>query len=204
MHALTVRQPWAEAIARFGKLCENRSRRPPAHLLGQRIAIHVSQSKADPGALLDRETLRYPQHLRPMADFMLRLHSGVPDAGRIIATARLVGWVDDRKDERAELEWDRSPEARFDREHTMKSAAWDSPWRIDGQCGWILSDVRALREPVGADPCVVCQARREDPSGSYGHASNCAGAGRTAIRGRLGFWPLSPEVQAAVLAQEAK
>lgn len=41
MRALTVKQPWASLIASGVKRIENRSWRPPAALVGQRIAIHA-------------------------------------------------------------------------------------------------------------------------------------------------------------------
>ena len=41
MRALTVKQPWASLIAAGAKKIENRSWRPPASLVGQRIAIHA-------------------------------------------------------------------------------------------------------------------------------------------------------------------
>lgn len=42
MKALTVYQPWASAIALGHKRFETRSWRPPAHLIGQEIAIHAA------------------------------------------------------------------------------------------------------------------------------------------------------------------
>jgi hypothetical protein len=44
MRALTVKQPWASLIASGEKRIENRSWRPPAELIGQRIAIHAGAS----------------------------------------------------------------------------------------------------------------------------------------------------------------
>lgn len=41
MRALTVKQPWASLIASGEKIIENRSWRPPAALIGERIAIHA-------------------------------------------------------------------------------------------------------------------------------------------------------------------
>ena len=40
MQAITLKHPWAFAIARLGKRVENRTWKPPNRLLGQRIAIH--------------------------------------------------------------------------------------------------------------------------------------------------------------------
>lgn len=41
MKALTLHQPWAWAIAHADKRIENRSWRPPASIVGKRIAIHA-------------------------------------------------------------------------------------------------------------------------------------------------------------------
>lgn len=48
MYALTLWQPWAHAIAFYGKRIENRTWPPPPWILGRRIAIHA-------GATLDAE-----------------------------------------------------------------------------------------------------------------------------------------------------
>lgn len=41
VHALTVRQPWADAIVYGPKRVENRTWKPPAAVVGRRIAIHA-------------------------------------------------------------------------------------------------------------------------------------------------------------------
>lgn len=50
MRAITLIQPWPFAIAHLGKDIENRSWKPPAHVIGTRIAIHAGQK-------IDREAL---------------------------------------------------------------------------------------------------------------------------------------------------
>jgi len=40
MKSLTLRHPWAFCICHWGKRVENRTWKPPASLIGQRIAIH--------------------------------------------------------------------------------------------------------------------------------------------------------------------
>jgi hypothetical protein len=42
--ALTLWQPWAHAIANAAKRIENRKRKPPADLIGSRIAIHAGKT----------------------------------------------------------------------------------------------------------------------------------------------------------------
>lgn len=44
MKALTLKQPWAWAVARAGKDVENRTWKPPASIIGQRIAIHAGKT----------------------------------------------------------------------------------------------------------------------------------------------------------------
>lgn len=56
MHALTIRQPWAGAIAHQSKRVENRSWRLPAKYVGARILIHA-------GAQRDRHAQVYGDHL---------------------------------------------------------------------------------------------------------------------------------------------
>lgn len=50
MLALTLKHPWAFAIAHWGKRIENRTWKPPKSLIGKRFAIHggkVPTSRAD-------------------------------------------------------------------------------------------------------------------------------------------------------------
>lgn len=63
MRALTVKQPWAAAIAHGPKRVENRTRPiPPAHV-GTQILIHASAAEDDNA--LPREMVRqWPQHFR--------------------------------------------------------------------------------------------------------------------------------------------
>lgn len=184
MYALTVKQPWAEAIARHGKTVENRTRRPPAHLLGQRIAIHVSQTwgrqaeewrerkplfwDLDHWTSTAEYQSRTQPHLAPAIELCRSVE--VPNAGRIIATARLVGWVKPDGDHSVLLphEWGCLP---GDVSSFAAMSAVRSPW-YTGPVGWVLADVRALREPVGH------------------------------IRGQVYPFELSAEVEAAVLAEE--
>jgi hypothetical protein len=57
MRALTIKQPWASMIAAGHKTIENRSWRPPAGLVGQRIAIHAGAGWDEQGARWIRGTL---------------------------------------------------------------------------------------------------------------------------------------------------
>jgi hypothetical protein len=55
MKALTIRQPWADAIAQSTKRVENRTWPLPARHVGARILIHAA-------AALDRHAALPPQH----------------------------------------------------------------------------------------------------------------------------------------------
>jgi hypothetical protein len=43
LRALTLLRPWPIAIERAGKRCENRTRPPPAHLVGRFVALHAGK-----------------------------------------------------------------------------------------------------------------------------------------------------------------
>jgi hypothetical protein len=45
--ALTLHAPWAHAVAHLGKDIENRTWRPPASVIGTRIAIHAGATATD-------------------------------------------------------------------------------------------------------------------------------------------------------------
>ena len=51
MRALTLRQPWAHAVAHLGKRVENRGWSPPAHLVEEVIAIHAGVTVDEDDAL---------------------------------------------------------------------------------------------------------------------------------------------------------
>lgn len=51
MRALTLWQPWSWAIARAGKRVENREWKPPAWIIGERIAIHAGKKYDDEAAV---------------------------------------------------------------------------------------------------------------------------------------------------------
>lgn len=224
MHALTVQQPWAEAIARHGKTVENRTRRPPAHLLGQRIAIHVSQSWDAWDAICadGLEPSDHPKLPPALLDWMDVSEIGgkapPPHAGRIIATARLVGTVRAYQDHNGAdgVAYDlvaADPNHPNGAPTAVSNAAirraMRSPWFV-GPVGWVLADVRALAEPVGQGGCWHCGGHGDVADGAPGPFSDpyfvtcerCGGDGIGAIRGQVYPFALSPEVEAAVLRQE--
>ena len=210
MKAITVKQPWAEAIARHGKNVENRSRRPPAHLIGQRVAIHVGQN-AD--AFFGWQEGMSP-HLATLDAWMRKTaaeawdtpHWGdPPNAGRIIATARLVGWTAPHGLDVTAHEIENDAEGSLSRGERIKAwwanedwrdavtAAERSPW-FTGPVGWVLADVRPLAVPVGqTQDCAVCPNRD-------GHAPEPRGycLCSAPIRGQVYPFALAPEIVAAI------
>jgi ASCH domain len=120
MRALTVKQPWAWAIAWGGKDIENRSR--PTSYRGP-LAIHAGATW-DP--LWDQVTTNNPQMLRPACD------TPGEDAyprGAIIAVAEL--------SDVCSAATGRTPRP-----------CQCGRWAQRGQCHWHLTNVRALRQPV--------------------------------------------------------
>lgn len=78
--AITLHQPHAYAIAHAGKDIENRTWKPPASVIGCRIAIHA-------GKVLDRDGLDdlWDRGIRPTKDELVR--------GAIVAICTLTGYV---------------------------------------------------------------------------------------------------------------
>lgn len=208
MHAITIQQPWAEAIARHGKNVENRTRRPPAHLIGQRVAIHVGKTWGVnlSGIALPAETIQFArEHCRSEGGRLL----APPNAGHIIATARLVGW----------RTVDRFCPGEGHVDGVMTEAARRSPW-FTGLVGWVLADVRPLTVPVGSTGTVDCRRCHgfccKDSDGDRvthatmlrypddaRHDCSCEN-GDGPIRGQLYPFALSADVEAAILQQEGK
>lgn len=85
MKALTLWQPWSWAVAYAGKRIENRDWRPPADIIGQRIAIHAGKT-LDQGALGKlRWALRESGLAIPSDEAFAR--------GAIEAVAVVAGWI---------------------------------------------------------------------------------------------------------------
>jgi hypothetical protein len=211
MYAITVKQPWAEAIARHGKHVENRSRRPPAHLLGHRIAIHVSQA-SDAMQHMRAAATAPEDHLWELDIWAAHSLDLVPGAGRIIATARLIGWCSDKPiraesksgDTRSFLRYthDEDSAAAADAVYDAHCSAW-----FTGPVGWVLADVRPLWVPVGW-PCTAFQGI-DTPGLRPGQVHRescprCSGDGVSAIRGQVYPFLVPTNIEAAVLAAEIR
>jgi len=129
LRGLSIRQPWAFAIAKAGKTVENRSRGTAFRGL---LAIHASQ-------IYDEEAaLPTPAALSLLMDAAIAELRGTPDPaltrGAVVAVATLdeCHWYADC----------RSFEGTSERLCTE--------WAMTLQWHWSLADVRPLAEPV---PC---------------------------------------------------
>jgi hypothetical protein len=136
MRALTVRQPWAWAIAEGLKTVENRSRKPPEGHIGTRIAIHAGKAPYRTTFATPAEDLTDkgwpPSLLLPMT----ACNAGAV-YGAVIAVATLAGWVNE------------SGEASLIDFRGWPRSVIGSPW-FTGPFGWVLTDVVKLSEPVPA------------------------------------------------------
>jgi hypothetical protein len=151
MKAITLWPEWAHAIVHLGKRVENRDWRPPASLIGQRIAIHAGKSIGGrPGAASVREgvaslhracpysivTEIMPDHREVAIGSVWHPVRGV-ETSCILATAILGEPV-----ESAEAEGERAPDIA-----RPEWAAWGD---LRSRFWWPLLDVRRVAIPV---PC---------------------------------------------------
>jgi hypothetical protein len=123
LKALTLRYPWAWAIAFAGKDVENRTWKPPAALFGTRIAIHAGRT-ADEWDFEACSAACRDAGFEPPS---------VWPRGVFVCTAVLAGWIADS--EHAGVD-----EATADR---CRNSAWYS-----GPVGWVFRDVQALVVPI--------------------------------------------------------
>lgn len=119
MKALTIKQPWVDAICYFGKRVENRTWQPPKSIIGERIAIHAGKAFDNEGHKnFYRNELVGPHGVVSFGMWMLASSPKRP-RGAVLATAVV---------ERA-------------------TSDGDSPW-FTGPVGWVLRDVCVLEVPV--------------------------------------------------------
>ncbi len=170
MKALTLWAEWAHAICWLGKRIENRTRRPPTAMLGERFAIHagahiggrkggvaageahqnLTHAARENGIELAWNWAHWP-YLSPLVAPVGTVLQPIQTRA-IVATAVLQGWDDE--DGRAEAE-----------DLGLRRPGWGVP----GAVWWYLTDVERLVVPV------------------------------TVERGQLGFWTLPEDVEQAVL-----
>ncbi len=141
LRALTVRQPWAEAISLaddiflgdWAKLSENRTRPPPVAMIGQEIAIHAGKAALDEdeavevGKMLfnklpDRLRVKLVRDAYTKGQWYYRLHEGM---GKILCVATIAG-----------VAWSKA-------ELSPAQQRW---WK--GDVAWKLKDVRTLHRPI--------------------------------------------------------
>lgn len=128
--ALTVLQPFASAIARFGKDVENRTWLPNARLpVGGWLAIHAGKRDFQPGQDADADAFAFRRWFstlvgNPVASGYL---AALPH-GAIVAVAQVAAFSD--------------------------PAAKASPWAVPGMEQWRFGRVFALPDPV---PCKGAQ-----------------------------------------------
>ena len=133
MKCLTLHQPWASLIASGQKTVETRSWRPPASLVGERIAIHAGRRVAAQAGLHPETALAIAGIYGP------RWRESAP-RGAVVCTVRIaaahqvrrveqgLAWVDDGVSYRVSPHGDYSP----------------------GRWLWLLDDLICFERPVPA------------------------------------------------------
>jgi hypothetical protein len=119
MRALSIMQPWVNAITHGDKRVENRSWRAPEWVIGKRIALHASKGFDRDAGFPDGKDAMWqpPQHL-PL--------------GAVVASAAIIGCHP--------MHHECDPAGAW--------APVCSPWAVWGQCHWLLGDVHALPDPI--------------------------------------------------------
>lgn len=131
MYALTIWQPWANAVASGVKDVENRTWRPWAQVMGQRIAIHAGK-RVDPNyGAGDRWVDAYmaERHFYPTTRQWYLEHC----TGMIVGTAVVRGW------------WHEDGYGDGDDYQLAGTSDW-----FMGPYGWLFDNATPLRHPV---PC---------------------------------------------------
>jgi hypothetical protein len=127
MKALSLSQPWMWAVLYAGKWVENRSWAPPIHMIDQRIALHAATS-------WDRaRKYDYKGALLSPIGYLIAHGFDAPARNALYLGGVIVGT------------------AMIDRIVTEpRTLAADQQRWFFGPFGWLLSDVRILRQPVRA------------------------------------------------------
>lgn len=125
MKALTLKAPWAFAVVALGKRVENRSWKPPAALIGQRVAIHAGVTWTNHDAR-EAADAAYDSGVSYPTAFTATVKSGFK-SGCVVATATL---------------------ARV-RHLDEVPAEERTPWHLGPWC-WELEDVQRVTPAVPA------------------------------------------------------
>ena len=141
LYALTLRQPWAFAVAHGGKRVENRSWQCPLWLT--ELAIHAGARSGwdDDGEFSPLVVRAWRQHIAALPPMNAALpyprrESLHMDFGAVVAVARVTS---------CHLDGQCYLFPAFDDE-----TGRCSPWAASGQYHWQLADIRTLAKPV---PC---------------------------------------------------
>ncbi|MDZ7703153.1 MAG: ASCH domain-containing protein [Trueperaceae bacterium] len=145
--ALTVHDPWADAIVYGDKRIENRTWTPYSGSLGNRILIHTAKA-------WDEEHAERAAGLEYMG-----LHAYDEDRaarGHIIGSVRVVGYIHEQYTERehelvVDYINDQFPAGVYlaDALRSLLHGLLNDPW-WQGPVGWILDDPVAYETPVAA------------------------------------------------------
>lgn len=133
MRALTLTQPWAGLVASGIKLIENRTRRPPASVIGQRFAIHASREYSLRDVARIIAIAPELEHDDPRWHLLARVQSAV------IGVATLERIVIGKRDD-----------LLIDESGNVAAGIGDQHRWFFGPFGYVLRDVFALPQPV---PC---------------------------------------------------
>ena len=152
--AITIRDPWAQAIIHGPKRVENRGQRL-RKMLGERVAVHVSKT-VDTEAWYQLDENRYFPGDLPKYMAAQDFHH----PGQIIGSVRLVGWFENNLGPMfGEFEMEVLPDTTWWKRvaESMQAgvahgldryAVENNPW-FQGPVGWLLDDVIEYR-PVEA------------------------------------------------------
>lgn len=127
MKALTLHRPWSSYIAIGEKRIENRGWAPPPALLGVEFAVHAGKAFDTEGAAFCRKVVGERREILEHVE-------------GVIATVRLVGWVD--RSGKVMRRLTSEPE-------DLGLTARDREW-LFGPIGWVLREARPLSKPVEA------------------------------------------------------
>ena len=135
LKAITLKHPWAFAVARLDKRIENRTWKPPPSLIGRRIAIHggaMPKGQALEDAYNDM--LVITQRIATRTYF-----NEMPEP--------LLSWLQENDYGNSKLKDWITP--GIVATATLKGVVTtsDSPWFF-GPYGWVLEDVEPLETPV--------------------------------------------------------
>jgi hypothetical protein len=122
VYALTVKQPWASLIIHGYKTIENRSWRPPEHLIGKRISIHAGRN-FDPAAMAEEKVL----------NALRRIPHPLPQ-GSLLGSVIVMGIL--------------KPDGSHQSRSSPLNIQGDLAWWIPGYFGWILRDATLLEQPI--------------------------------------------------------